>query len=39
MYFQDPNGTLLEFACWTRSFTEADVKHEPATAAGAPVSA
>jgi len=32
-YFQDPDGTLLEFACWTRGFTEADVAHEPKTAA------
>ena len=39
MYFQDPNGTLLEFACWMREFNDGDVKHEPATAAGAPVSA
>ena len=39
MYFQDPNGTLLEFACWTRPFNESDVKHAPATAAGAPVNA
>ena len=39
MYFQDPNGTLLEFACWTRPFDESDVKHAPATAAGAPVNA
>ena len=31
MYFKDPNGTLLEFACWTRPFTDADVKHAPAT--------
>ena len=39
MYFQDPNGTLLEFACSTHAFTDADVKHAPATAAGAPVNA
>jgi len=32
-YFQDPDGALLEFACWTREFTEADVRHEPKTAA------
>lgn len=32
-YFQDPDGILLEFACWLRSFTEADVRHEPRTAA------
>ncbi len=32
-YFRDPDGILLEFACWTREFTEADVAHEPKTAA------
>lgn len=32
-YFQDPDGILLEFACWTRTFTAADVAHEPKTAA------
>ncbi len=32
-YFQDPDGVLLEFACWTRTFTDADVSHEPKTAA------
>jgi catechol 2,3-dioxygenase-like lactoylglutathione lyase family enzyme len=39
MYFKDPNGTLLEFACWTRTLDEDDVKHAPATAAGMPVTA
>jgi catechol 2,3-dioxygenase-like lactoylglutathione lyase family enzyme len=33
VYFMDPDGILLEFACWTKTFTEADVKHAPATAA------
>jgi len=33
MYFKDPNGTMLEFACWTRPFTDADVKHTAARAA------
>ncbi len=33
MYFMDPNGILLEFAAWTRAFTEADVEHRPARAA------
>jgi hypothetical protein len=28
-YFQDPDGILLEFACWTRAFTSADVSHQP----------
>ncbi|NKQ58878.1 VOC family protein [Amycolatopsis sp. K13G38] len=32
-YFQDPDGALLEFACWMREFTDADVSHEPRTAA------
>jgi catechol 2,3-dioxygenase-like lactoylglutathione lyase family enzyme len=32
-YFQDPDGTLLEFACWTKAFTDADVSHTPRTAA------
>jgi hypothetical protein len=30
MYFQDPDGILLEFAAWTTVFTEADVQHKPA---------
>jgi catechol 2,3-dioxygenase-like lactoylglutathione lyase family enzyme len=34
MYFKDPNGTVLELACWTKTFDESDVKHAPATAAG-----
>ncbi|MFC9518070.1 VOC family protein [Nocardiaceae bacterium NPDC056970] len=37
-YFQDPDGALLEFACWTREFTDADVAHEPKTAADRRVS-
>ena len=28
-YFQDPDGILLEFACWLRTFTTADVSHQP----------
>ena len=32
MYFKDPNGTTLEFACWTKVLDESDVTHEPATA-------
>jgi catechol 2,3-dioxygenase-like lactoylglutathione lyase family enzyme len=39
MYFADPNGTLLEFASWTRTLDETDVQHAPATAAGMPVTA
>jgi catechol 2,3-dioxygenase-like lactoylglutathione lyase family enzyme len=38
-YFQDPDGILLEFACWTREFTDADVAHEPRTAADRVVNA
>ena len=33
LYFRDPNGTMLEFACWMRPFTAADVRHTPASAA------
>lgn len=29
IYFFDPDGTLLEFACWTKPFTDADVAVEP----------
>jgi catechol 2,3-dioxygenase-like lactoylglutathione lyase family enzyme len=32
VYFQDPDGILLEFACWTRVLGEGDVAHEPAPA-------
>jgi catechol 2,3-dioxygenase-like lactoylglutathione lyase family enzyme len=31
VYFQDPDGILLELAAWTRPFGEGDVAHEPAT--------
>ena len=30
IYFQDPDGILLEFAAWTKVFTEADVNVAPA---------
>ena len=30
VYFQDPDGILLEFAAWIREFTPEDVAHEPA---------
>ena len=30
VYFFDPDGILLEFACWTRALTPDDVRHEPA---------
>jgi catechol 2,3-dioxygenase-like lactoylglutathione lyase family enzyme len=32
IYFMDPDGILLEFASWTRVFSESDVSHRPATA-------
>jgi catechol 2,3-dioxygenase-like lactoylglutathione lyase family enzyme len=32
IYFQDPDGILLEMACATRPFTPDDVAHEPARA-------
>lgn len=35
IYFQDPDGILLEFASWTAPFTDADVAHSPATSADA----
>lgn len=34
IYFQDPDDILLEFSCWTRDLTAADVAHEPARAQG-----
>jgi catechol 2,3-dioxygenase-like lactoylglutathione lyase family enzyme len=32
VYFQDPDGILLELACWTKAFGPDDVRHEPARA-------
>ncbi|MBM4266485.1 MAG: hypothetical protein FJ144_07740 [Deltaproteobacteria bacterium] len=32
MYFREPNGTTLEFACWTKALDETDVRHARATA-------
>jgi catechol 2,3-dioxygenase-like lactoylglutathione lyase family enzyme len=32
LYFFDPDGILLEFAAWTRGFTEADIQVQPARA-------
>lgn len=32
IYFQDPDGILLELAAWTRVLTPADVSHQPSTA-------
>jgi catechol 2,3-dioxygenase-like lactoylglutathione lyase family enzyme len=33
-YFRDPDGILLEFACWTRVLGPDDVSHAPADATG-----
>jgi catechol 2,3-dioxygenase-like lactoylglutathione lyase family enzyme len=32
IYFRDPNGITLEFACWTKVLDHTDVRHTPATA-------
>ncbi|HEX5945447.1 MAG TPA: VOC family protein [Acidimicrobiales bacterium] len=34
VYFQDPDGILLELSSWVRRLTPEDVSHVPATAAG-----
>ncbi len=34
VYFRDPDGILLELACWTRTFGPDDALHAPANAAG-----
>jgi catechol 2,3-dioxygenase-like lactoylglutathione lyase family enzyme len=34
VYFFDPDGVCLEFACWTRAFTDSDVAHEAMQADG-----
>ncbi|MDH3293619.1 MAG: VOC family protein [Acidimicrobiia bacterium] len=34
VYFRDPDGILLEFACWTRVFGPEDALHAPADAEG-----
>ena len=34
IYFFDPDGICLEFACWTSTFDESDVAHDPMTADG-----
>ena len=34
VYFRDPDGILLEFACWTREFDESDTQNPPASADG-----
>ena len=37
VYFTDPNGIMLEFAGWTKTFGPEDVAHEPAGRAMAEV--
>ena len=37
VYFFDPDGICLEFAAWTKVFTEADVAHDPVGADGVKV--
>ena len=39
VYFQDPDGILLELAAWTKGFTPDDVRHAPATSAEVAVAA
>jgi catechol 2,3-dioxygenase-like lactoylglutathione lyase family enzyme len=34
VYFRDPDGIMLEFACWTREFGPDDIGHAPADAEG-----
>jgi catechol 2,3-dioxygenase-like lactoylglutathione lyase family enzyme len=34
VYFQDPDGILLELCSWVRPLTPDDVRHEPARAVG-----
>ena len=34
IYFFDPDGVCLEFACWTKAFGPEDVAHDPMTAEG-----
>ena len=34
VYFFDPDGVCLEFACWTKAFVSSDVAHDPVDAEG-----
>ncbi len=34
VYFFDPDGVCLEFAAWTRTFSDADIAHDPVYADG-----
>jgi catechol 2,3-dioxygenase-like lactoylglutathione lyase family enzyme len=38
VYFSDPDGILLELACWTLPFGPDDVAHDPANANGERIS-
>ena len=35
VYFWDPDGVMLEFAAWTKTFDESDIAHEAVDASGA----
>jgi len=37
VYFTDPNGIKMEFAAFTRPFTDSDILVDPVTEAGVPV--
>jgi catechol 2,3-dioxygenase-like lactoylglutathione lyase family enzyme len=37
IYFNDPDGIMLEFAAWTRPLDDRDVNCPPVNAAGVPV--
>ncbi len=37
VYFFDPDGICLEFACWTKDFDASDVAHDPVAADGTKV--
>lgn len=37
IYFSDPDGVCLEFACWMRTFDDSDVAHAPVNAEGVKV--
>ena len=34
IYFFDPDGVCLEFACWLKEFDSSDLAHDPMTASG-----
>jgi hypothetical protein len=39
IYFNDPDGIMLEFAAWTRPLDDRDVNCAPVDAEGRPVTA